>query len=87
MSEMAKLLISMNTIVKAINDEGAYYNAWICLIPDEADDEELEDIANNQEDIFEEACVLFTEIMNSKRYKESGLYVDGKVYELVEEEQ
>lgn len=85
MSGRAKILISMNNIVRALNDEGAYYNQWIYIIPDEADDDELEDIADNMEDIFAEAVECFGRIMRSKRYIEGGLYIDKKVYELQEE--
>ena len=79
----AEVLKAMNTIVRALNDEGAYYRRWITLIPDEADDEELEDIANNQEDIFEDAVLRFGRIM--KQYSKSGLYVDKKCYDLEKE--
>lgn len=86
MSGRAKILISMNNIVRALNHEGAYYDHWIYIIPDEADDEELEDIADNMEDIFAEAVECFGRIMRNKAYVESGLYIDNKVYELKEEE-
>lgn len=80
------ILKAMNTIVRALNDETAYYRRWIYIIPDEADDDELEDIADNMPDIFEEAVELFGDIMRSKRYTEGGIYVEGKVYALREDE-
>ena len=86
MSSKAEILISMNNIVKALNNEGAYYNHWIYLIPDEASDDELEDIADNMEDIFSDAVKCFGRIMSSKGYIEHGLYIDRKVYDLQEEE-
>lgn len=31
----------MNLLAKLCNDEGFYYNHWIYIVPDEADDDEL----------------------------------------------
>lgn len=75
--ERFEALKSMNTIIKSMNDESAY-DAWIYIIPDEADDDELMEIAEKDEDIFKDACNLFAKLI--KRYMKYGLYVDGKVY-------
>lgn len=86
MSSKAKVLIGMNNIVKALNHEGAYFDHWIYIIPDEADDDELEDIADNMDDIFQDAVECFGRIMRKKAYVEGGLYLDKKVYTLKEED-
>lgn len=39
-NEKFEALRSMNTIIKSMNDESAY-GAWIYIIPDGADDDEL----------------------------------------------
>lgn len=39
-----ELVKSMNTIVKELNNEEAYYGKWIYIVPDEADDEDFRDI-------------------------------------------
>ena len=42
-----ELVKSMNTIVKELNNEEAYYGSWIYIVPDEADDEDFRDIAED----------------------------------------
>ena len=75
--ERFEALKSMNTIIKSMNDESAY-NAWIYIIPDGADDDELMEIAEEDEESFEDACKLFAELV--RKYMKYGLYIDGKVY-------
>lgn len=75
--ERFETLKSMNTIIKSMNDEGAYI-AWIYIIPDGADDDELMEIAKEDEESFEDACKLFAKLVN--KYMKYGLYVDGEVY-------
>ena len=81
--ERFDVLRSMNTIIKSMNDESAY-TAWIHIIPDEADDDELMEIAEEDEESFEDAVRAFMEIMNKRLkyglYIDSTLYVDGKIY-------
>jgi hypothetical protein len=43
------MLGGMNEYVKCMNDEDAYYNHWICIVPDECTEEDLEDIAEDDE--------------------------------------
>ena len=74
----SEVLKAMNTIVKSLNDASGYYNCWIFTIPDQADDEELEEIAIEQEDTFAEAVNDFLFIM--EKYSKSGLYINGKLY-------
>lgn len=75
--ERFEALKSMNTIIKSMNDESAY-TAWIYIIPDEADDDELMEIAEDDEETFEDACKLFAKLV--KKYMKYGLYIDGEVY-------
>lgn len=75
--ERFEALKSMNTIIQSMNDENAYSN-WIWLIPDGADDDELRDIAENDDEIFNEACELFAKLI--RKYLKYGLYIDRKVY-------
>ena len=76
-NEKFEALRSMNTIIKSMNDESAY-NAWIYIIPDGADDDELQDIAEEDEDSFKDACNLFAKLV--RKYMKYGLYIDGEVY-------
>lgn len=75
--ERFEALKSMNTIIKSMNDESAY-SAWIYVVPDEADDDELQEIAEEDEESFKEACNLFAYLV--QKYMKYGLYIDGKVY-------
>ena len=76
-NEKFEALRSMNTIIKNMNDESAY-NAWIYIIPDGADDDELQEIAEEDEDSFKDACNLFAKLV--RKYMKYGLYIDGEVY-------
>ena len=68
-NEKLEALRSMNTIIKNMNDESAY---------DGADDDELQEIAEEDEESFEDACKLFAKLVN--KYMKYGLYIDGEVY-------
>lgn len=72
-----EVLKAMNTIVKNLNNEDGY-EYWIYTIPDGADDDELLDIAFEDEDTFIEAVDSFKRIMKS--CLEDGLYIAGKLY-------
>lgn len=76
-NEKFEALRSMNNIIKNMNDESAY-NAWIYIIPDGADDDELMEIAEEDEETFEDACKLFARLI--VKYMKYGMYIDGKVY-------
>ena len=52
------ILGGMNELVKKMNDEEAYYNYWIDLVPDEATEEDLQDIAECEE-LFKAVCKRF----------------------------
>lgn len=75
--ERFEALKSMNNIIKSMNDESAY-SAWIYVVPDEADDDELQEIAEEDEESFKEACNLFAKLV--KKYMKYGMYIDGEVY-------
>lgn len=75
--ERFEALKSMNTIIKSMNDESAY-STWIYLIPDGADDDELMEIAEEDEESFKEAFNLFAKLV--KKYMKYGMYIDGEVY-------
>lgn len=77
--ERFEILKAMHTLAIATNDENFYYRHWIYVIPDEADDEELRDIAESDLDTFNEAVECF--INNFPKYAQrGGLYVGGEVY-------
>lgn len=76
-NEKFETLRSMNNIIVNMNDESAY-NAWIYIIPDGADDDELMEIAEEDEETFEDACKLFARLI--VKYMKYGMYIDGKVY-------
>ena len=78
-TEKFELLKAMNTIVRSLNHEGAYYDRWILIVPDEATDEDLRDIAEDDDDeIFRDSVKCFEGIMRD--YIKDGLYVAGKLY-------
>ena len=71
-----KILEGMNNIIKALNNEEAYYE-WIVTIPDEADEDDIKYCAEDEE-IFTEAVEDFKRIM--KHYLKDGFYIDKKLY-------
>ena len=73
--EKFELLKAMHTLVKAMNDENAYLT-WINVIPDGADDAELIEIAaDDDEEIYRDACNTFRRICNA--YARYGFYLGG----------
>lgn len=76
--ERFEALKAMNFLIRTLNDETAYYHKWIWIIPDEAADDELEDIAENDIETFKEAVQCFKSIM--KNYTEDGFYFGDEVY-------
>lgn len=59
------LVKGMNEYIQCLNDETAYYDYWIMLVPDEATEDDLQDIAEDDE-LFNETCVLFGKLI--KKY-------------------
>ena len=77
--ERYETLKAMNLLAKEVNDEGFYYDHWIYIVPDEADDNEIREIAYDDEGIFSDAVRCFINHF-SKYAKESGLYLGGARY-------
>lgn len=71
-----EMIKSMHTIVTALNNEEAYMK-WIYIVPDEADEDDLKDIAEDEE-LFELTVKCFKGIM--KHYLKDGLYINNKLY-------
>ena len=77
--ERYETLKAMNLLAKTVNDEGFYYDHWIYIVPDEADDDELREIAYDDEDVFSDSVRCFINHF-SKYAKEDGLYLGGARY-------
>lgn len=75
--EKFKLVKFMNTIVKSLNNEEAYYGDWIYIVPDEANDDDFYFIAEDEE-LFVDTVNSFKRIM--KYYLKDGIYVGDKLY-------
>lgn len=69
-------LKAMNELIKSMNNEDAYFE-WINLIPDQACDEDLLDIAQDQE-LFDDSVNLFIRLC--EEYIEDGLFIGGILY-------
>ena len=76
MSERYEIVKAMHTIIKSMNNENAYMR-WIYIVPDEASNEDLMDIAQSDE-LFADTCNAFKSIFTD--CKAGGLYVDKKVW-------
>lgn len=63
-----KLLKAMDEIVGDISDENAYA-WWIVTVPDQASDDDFEDIAEDQE-FCDEVCEKFAKIVKNYIVKE-----------------
>ena len=72
-----ELVKAMNIIVKSLNDETGYYDYWVNIVPDEADDEDLMDIAYDEE-LLEDATNYFKTIM--EEFINDGIFICGKLY-------
>lgn len=55
------LVGGMNEYVKCMNDENAYMT-WVMLVPDEATEEDLQGIAEDDEQ-FNDVCILFGKLI------------------------
>lgn len=78
-------LKAMHNIVCLMNDEDAY-GSWINLIPDQATNDDLAEIANDEDDsIYNDAVVLFMRLCSN--YGKDGLffqnYPNSKLYGVV----
>lgn len=77
MEHRYEILKAMHTIMCAMNNEEAYFNHWVYLVPDAATDEDLREIAAD-ESFFADVVACFRR--NFPRYADDGLFVGGKVY-------
>lgn len=69
-NERLEALKGMNLMVRNMNHEDAYYSAWIWLVPDEADEDDLIDIAEDIE-YFNRVVQQFLYIM--RVYAKDGI--------------
>ena len=76
MRERYEIMKAMHTLVMAMNNEDAYME-WIMTVPDEASDDDLMDIATDDE-FFAEACAAFKSAM--QEYGGDGFYIDKRVW-------
>lgn len=74
--ERSEFVKAMNTIVKCMCDEDAY-SAWIEVVPDQADEYDLNDVGCDEE-LFKEAVELFKDIMFD--HMKHGFYIGKKLY-------
>lgn len=74
--ERFEVLKAMNLLAKVTNNEEFYYNHWIYIIPDGADDEELREIAV---DTFNDAVACFLDHWDEYAL-DGGLYIGETVY-------
>ena len=76
MGNRYEIMKSMHTIICAMNNEDAY-SSWIYIVPDEASDNDLMDIATDDE-LFADACSAFKSAM--QEYGADGFYIDKKFW-------
>lgn len=77
--ERFEVLKAMNLLAKVTNNEEFYYNHWIYIVPDEADDEELLNIATEDVDTFNDAVACFLDHWDEYAL-DGGLYIGKTVY-------
>ena len=75
-----QVIKTMNTIIYSMNNEDAWLD-WINVVPDQADDNDLDDIANDDE-LMNIACRLFTQIISE--YGNDGYYIKSRLYGEIE---
>lgn len=75
-NERVDFVRSMNDIISHLNDETAYMK-WIAVVPDEAEQDDFEAIADNEE-LFDGVVYLFKDLM--ERYMGNGIYIGKTCY-------
>lgn len=68
---------AMHTLMLNLNDEEPYYNRWIYIVPDGADDSDFEYIAEDEE-TFEMAVNCFCSVFKNIHFH--GLHIADQVY-------
>ena len=71
-AERYEILKAMHKLMCVMNDEQAYME-WICIVPDGADNYDLQEIADDDE-IFSDCCIAFRDIM--KRYGKYHFFIE-----------
>lgn len=74
--ERRRLMRSMHDIVMSMSDESGYFK-WIQIVPDGASDEDLNDVAEDDE-LFNDSIRCFEQIVS--QYLRHGLCVCGHAY-------
>lgn len=77
MKRRYEIIKGMHAIMCAMNNEEAYFDHWIYIVPDESSDEDLQEIAAD-ENSFADVVACFRR--NFTRYADDGLFVSGKLY-------
>ena len=84
--EMCRLdtIIAMHIMVCNMNNESAYM-AWICLVPDCANEWDFIDFAKDEDgttenQLFDEAVALFMKLWKNYAVADGGLYIGDKCY-------
>ena len=67
-----RMIAGMDAIVTWLNNEDAYYNSWIYDVPDEATEDDLNEIADDIES-FNHTVGHFLRIMD--KYAKDGIFV------------
>lgn len=71
-----ELARSMDCIVKSMNNECAYYENWIYIMPDEATEDDYEWVADDEnKESFKELADLFGKLC--RVYMKDGLVAEG----------
>lgn len=78
LKERYDALIAMDHLVMCMNDEDAYMS-WINLVPDEATEYDLADIACCEDD-FDETVELFKRLWKNYAAEDGGLFIAKKTY-------
>lgn len=82
MIERAKVVRSMETIARCVNDEELFVGIWLTLgvadedIKEDTTDEEIVEMGYCEEDTFKELMHTFLVLMKEAK-KDGGLYCDG----------
>lgn len=71
LKDRTKIVECMDYLIRSLNNESAYYQNWIYLVPDEATVEDYADIAEDDE-LYGETCKLFRSLL--KHYGPDGFY-------------
>ena len=73
-----EIVKSMHTIICAMND-GSAYAEWTYLVPDQASDYDLQDIAEDDE-LFNDTCELFRQIFAEFVNEKGYIYADRQAW-------